>query len=207
MVKPSFDLERQHNGLVAGCDEVGRGPLAGPVVACALTFFDYDNIPQELLALINDSKKLTPVKREKIYAQLQNHKGSLLEYEVSFVAAEEIDRINILQASLKAMLNAVEALKTRPSHLLVDGRFGLKTNVPQTPVIKGDAISFSIAAASIIAKVTRDTYMTNLHQRYPQFDWASNKGYPTATHLAALKEHGPTEFHRKSFAPIKTLGV
>lgn len=183
---------------IAGIDEAGRGPWAGPVVASACI------LPDKLkIRGIDDSKKLTPLQREKIFEKLMRHEGVF--FGVGIVEAEEIDRINILQASIKAMIIAVDSLPVSPDYLLVDG-LKLPHSVPSEKIIKGDALSLSIGAASIIAKVKRDQIMDAFHQRWPQYGFHQHKGYGTEEHQAALKEHGPSEIHRMSFKPLQSLG-
>lgn len=190
----SYDKEKEneYNCRVVGTDEAGRGPLAGPVVAAAV-MLDLDDTIDE----INDSKKLTAKKRDKLY-------DIILERVVSWKAVEispaEIDEINILQASLKAMRESVEACEGW-SLVLVDGNQYIPQidHKKQLPVVKGDGTSASIAAASIIAKVTRDRIMEKYHDEYPQYDFASHKGYPTVKHREAVKKYGLSPIHRKSF--------
>jgi ribonuclease HII len=183
--------------LIAGVDEVGRGPLAGPVVAAAV-ILDSNN-PIDGLA---DSKKLTELRREKLAEEI---KLKALAWAVGRAEVEEIDRINILQASLLAMQRAVTALSTNPQHVLVDGNHCPKFHCPATAIIKGDATEPAISAASIIAKVTRDHEMVGLNEIYPGYGLDSHKGYPTKAHLDALDRLGVTPIHRKSFAPVKKL--
>lgn len=181
---------------VAGIDEAGRGPLAGPVVAAACL------VPKEtVIPYINDSKKLTPLMRQRLYQHIvQDLK---LCYAVGIVEAPEIDRINIYQATIQAMLLAIERLTVQPDYLLVDGMHVNHPLIPCLKIIKGDSLSQSIAAASIIAKETRDALMGDYHQRWPQYGFNQHKGYGTPQHLKAIEEHGPCEIHRYSFAPIK----
>lgn len=177
--------------IIAGCDEAGRGPLAGPVIAAAV-IFPNDFFCEE----INDSKKLTEKQREKLFPFiLQN----AVTYSVASVSHGMIDKINILNASLLAMKNAVEGLKILPDLVLIDGNKVFKYSVPVVPIIKGDSKSLSIAAASIIAKVIRDRIMNRLDIHYPAYNWKKNKGYPTKQHLEAVKLHGTTPLHRKTF--------
>jgi ribonuclease HII len=207
--KLSWKTERAHwkRGIfsIIGVDEAGRGPLAGPVVAAAV-FFDHDkcrNFPKSLRDL-NDSKKLAESDRERFYDLILNHARS---FGVGIVSREEIDKINILQATMKAMTIAVDeaalhlaAENISPEMLLVDGNY-FRTKLPyeyQT-VIDGDSISPLIAAASVIAKVTRDRIMVELHRIYPQYNFASNKGYGVPEHLRAIEKHGPCPEHRRSF--------
>lgn len=179
---------------MAGTDEAGRGPLAGPVVAAAVIFA---SIPQG--SLINDSKKLTPKKRESLVFEIYRKAYSV---GVGVVWPEEIDRINIHRASLKAMERAVSALSVTPDLLLVDGSFPTGLSIPQRPIISGDARSISIAAASIIAKTARDNMMEAYHGIYPEYNFASHKGYPTKEHLSALVRLGPTPIHRLTFRGV-----
>ena len=195
---PDFELENMHDGPVFGLDEVGRGPLAGPVTAACVY------IPQEAYTLpfiseIKDSKKLSDSKLERLYALITEH----FEWRVAEVSPADIDEINILQASLKAMALALEKMKTRPVHALVDGNKMPKLPCSATTVVKGDSKSVSIAAASIVAKVTRDRLMKKLHEEHPHYGWESNVGYPSAAHREAIDAHGITPYHRKSFAPVK----
>ena len=194
---PSFFLEEAlHLSPVCGIDEAGRGPLAGPVVAAAVVL-TRDNYPEG----INDSKKLTEAKRERIYEQLLE----CAEVGVGLSSVEEIDEINILQASLLAMSRAYEALPGTAKFALIDGIHAPKINVPTRTIKRGDSRSLSIAAASIIAKVTRDRLMCALALDNPEYDWASNKGYGSANHLLALRTHGAAPQHRKTFAPVKAV--
>ena len=176
----------------AGCDEAGRGCLAGDVYAAAVILPpDFRN------ELLNDSKKLTESKRYQLRTIIESE---AIAWAVGIVTAKEIDRINILRASILAMHRAVEQLKVEPQHLIVDGnKFTPYRNIPFTTVVKGDATYMSIAAASILAKTYRDDYMLTLAREYPQYDWASNKGYPTAKHRAAIREYGVTPHHRLSY--------
>ena len=201
---PDFSFENKYSYPVAGIDEAGRGPLAGPVVAGAVVILN-KNLPQELLLSLDDSKKLSPTKREKLYNLLyeQQKLGNLL-IGVGEASAQEIDDINILQATFLAMKRAFMALSEKPAAALVDGNQHPK-NFPvltQT-VIKGDSLSYSIAAASIIAKVTRDRYMAELAKKYPYFGFEKNAGYGTKAHLEGLKSYGAIErVHRFSFNPV-----
>lgn len=180
--------------LIAGVDEAGRGPLAGPVVAAACI------LPRHyILAGINDSKKLTPRKRKKIYDHLTS--DSQVIYSIARCDPSVIDRINIYQATLRCMLDAVHALKVKADYLLVDGMH-LVCDIPSEKIIKGDSLSISIAAASIIAKVTRDELMLDYHKRWPHYGFDTHKGYGTAKHIQAIQDHGPCSIHRLSFAPL-----
>lgn len=193
---PTYDLEQEFDGLICGVDEVGRGPWAGPVLTAAV-ILDPDNIPPGL----NDSKKLTAKKREALYPLIME------TATVGFGEAtvEEIDQHNILQATLMAMGRAVENLRLKPDHALVDGNQLPKLICPASCIKKGDSISLSIAAASIIAKVKRDFLMKKLGEIYPEYGWEHNAGYGTSHHQQALRLVGPSRFHRKSFAPIRNL--
>ena len=177
---------------IAGVDEVGRGPLAGPVVAAAVI------LPQDFDVLgIDDSKKLSPKKREKLFEVI---KEKALAWSVGWVGPERIDEINILEATKEAMTQAVQGLSLQPDHVLIDGNFTVRAlALPQTAIVKGDANSTSIAAASILAKVTRDRYMEEMDAVYPGYAFASNKGYGTKAHYDGLKAQGPTPIHRKTF--------
>lgn len=181
--------------IEAGLDEAGRGCLAGPVTAAAVVLpCDYHH------PWLNDSKKLTHKQRSELRTEIEKE---AVEWRVEFVESEEIDRINILNASFLAMNNAVGKLACVPDHLIVDGhmfRPGKQNKIPYACIVKGDAKYFSIAAASILAKTHRDEYMEKLHQSFPQYDWCNNKGYPTEKHRDGIREHGITPFHRKSFS-------
>jgi ribonuclease HII len=188
--------------LIAGIDEVGRGPLAGPVVAAAVI------LPHGFRhGLVDDSKKLTPDQREEIYAALTARAD--LCWAVSIVEHEEIDRCNILRASHQAMRLAVQALATLPQHALIDGLPVRPFPVPHTAIVQGDGRCKSIAAASILAKVTRDRIMVRLDAQYPSYGFAQHKGYATELHLERLKTHGPCPIHRKTFLPVaqRLLGL
>ncbi|GAB6146176.1 ribonuclease HII [Desulfocicer niacini] len=180
---------------VAGVDEAGRGPLAGPVVSAAVI------LPSGFaVAGITDSKQLTPRKRDIFFDILMEQ---ALAVSTGLATVEEIDKINILQASLLSMVRAVKGLDPGPDYLLIDGKFTIDSPLSQEAVIKGDARSISIAAASIIAKVTRDRIMKTLHEQYPQYGFDRHKGYPTAMHRAALLECGPSPVHRKTFRGVR----
>lgn len=195
----TFAIERfllsQGYATVAGTDEAGRGPLAGPVVAACVILPPLCEYQQ-----FQDSKKLSA----KTRGELAKHLVVLeAEIGVGIVSAAEIDRLNILQASLLAMRKAVERLPVLPDFLLVDGKFTVPMNLPQQALVKGDSRSASIAAASIVAKVTRDAIMEQYHLEYPQYNFASHKGYPTAEHRRVIREIGPCPIHRQSFAPVR----
>ncbi len=191
----SFEFASGHT-LICGVDEAGRGPWAGPVCAAAV-ILDQANIP----AGLNDSKKLTEAKREALFPLIM----ASADVGVGLVSAQEIDEINILQATYLAMNRAVAALKSAPTLALIDGNRAPKLTCATQAIIGGDAKSLSIAAASIIAKVTRDRLMIAMDKTYPAYGFAKHKGYGTAFHAAALAQHGPCTEHRKSFAPIKEL--
>lgn len=178
--------------IEAGCDEAGRGCLAGSVYAAAVILpSDYQN------ELLNDSKKLTAKKR---YALREEIERDAIAWAVGIVTPEEIDKINILNASFLAMHRALDQLKVRPEAVIVDGnRFNPYQDLPSTTIVKGDGKYLSIAAASILAKTYRDDYMLSLAEEYPQYDWQSNMGYPTKKHRQAIREHGITPYHRKSY--------
>ncbi|MCX8071752.1 MAG: ribonuclease HII [Candidatus Binatia bacterium] len=185
--------------LVGGCDEVGVGPLAGPVVAAVVV------IPPEIeLEGVNDSKLLTPLQRERLADSLER---LALAVGIGIVEAEEVDRMNVLRASLEAMRRAVRATRVKPEHLLVDARTVPDIDIPQTAIVDGDAISYAVAAASIVAKVKRDAIMRQWHETYPQYGFARNMGYGTPEHLRALAQYGPCPLHRRSFAPVRQLGL
>jgi ribonuclease HII len=200
---PTFELESTFIGLVAGVDEAGVGPWAGPVVAASAVFLDPPSLPSFLMNGIRDSKKLTKAKRDIFYQELINRKD--FHYGVGISSVEEIDALNILQATLLAMKRATGNLPQKPSTLLVDGRNKPAFDGLVQTLIGGDDLSYSIAAASIIAKVTRDQIMEKLAQEHPAYGWERNAGYGTREHQDALKLHGVTAHHRKSYAPIKAL--
>jgi ribonuclease HII len=187
-------VRKEGYNLIAGIDEVGRGPLAGPVVAAAVI------LPESFTLLgLDDSKKLTAKRREEYFDYIQEKATAI---GIGIIEAEEIDTINIYEATKKAMLAAVRQLHTSPDFLLIDA-MKLVTPYPSESIIKGDAKSISIAAASVIAKVTRDRIMVGLDEEYPQYHFAKNMGYGTQEHLEAIKKYGILPFHRKSFAPVK----
>ncbi|HYC52863.1 MAG TPA: ribonuclease HII [Gemmatimonadaceae bacterium] len=194
------DLRIQHGPLIAGVDEVGRGPLAGPVVACAVV------MPPERRAMpgVNDSKQLTAKKREKLVLKIRDN---ALGIGIGAASVREIDRLNILQASILAMRRALRRLPVTPNHVLIDGRALRTLEVQHTAVVHGDARCYSIACASIVAKITRDRVMHALSPRYPQYRWENNVGYSTANHLRGIAEHGITPHHRRSFLPCSQLSL
>jgi ribonuclease HII len=199
---PTFDIENEYPGMiVAGVDEAGRGPLCGPVIAAAVIF---TNARQYLFSqhgiVINDSKQMTQAQREAAYEWITQN----TIWTTGQCSPVEIDEINILQASLLAMTRAVNTLPRRQDFVLVDGN-KMPAGMTGRAIVKGDTKSISIAAASIVAKVTRDRIMRELARKYPQYGWDKNAGYPTAAHLAAINAHGINEYYRKTFAPIKNL--
>lgn len=189
-------LEENQDALICGIDEVGRGPLAGPVVTCAVIL----NKNHHFTGL-NDSKKLSAKQRHLIEGQLLN---DVYAYAYGYASVEEIDRINIYEATKLAMLRAIEGLAVKPSHILVDA-MTLDIDIPQTSLIKGDARSVSIAAASVLAKEHRDQYMRDLGEKYPGYGFENNVGYGTQQHLDGIKKYGVLAEHRKTFEPIKSL--
>lgn len=189
-----FENELYENGIkyIAGIDEVGRGPLVGPVVTAAVI------LPREFYdERINDSKKLTEKKRELLYDVIMENAVSV---GIGISSEDVIDKINILEATKKAMIEAVNNLSVKPEHLLIDA-VKLNIDIPQTPIIKGDAKSESIAAASIVAKVTRDRMMIELDKEHPEYDFKHNKGYGTKKHIEAIEKYGILKEHRKTFSP------
>lgn len=193
MLKPYLHKEL----IEAGCDEAGRGCLAGPVYAAAVILpSDFTN------DLLNDSKQLSEKQRYQLRDVIERE---ALAWAVGVVTNEEIDKINILRASILAMHRAVAQLKVRPQHLLIDGnRFSPYEDIPHTTVVKGDATYMSIAAASILAKTYRDDYMLKIHQEFPQYHWDSNKGYPAPIHREAIRQYGTTPYHRMTFNLLGT---
>jgi ribonuclease HII len=207
-MKPDLKEEKilWKNGLkrVAGLDEAGRGPLAGPVTAAAVIIL---NAKYKILATklkeVNDSKKLSPKKREELYWLIVKNKN--IDWAVGIISEKVIDKINILNATKLAMLKAVKKLGREPDFLVLDGNMKLKSEIAQKSIIKADAKVFSVAAASILAKVTRDRIMLAYHKKYPQYRFDLHKGYGTKLHAALLKQYGPCKIHRRSFAPVKYL--
>ena len=198
---PDFVFENLHGRtegkIICGVDEVGRGPLAGPVVAAAVIL--PDNMPDVVACEINDSKKMLQTSRERLSLWLHAH----AQISIAEASVEEIDRINILQASLLAMRRAMDGLGVVIDMALIDGNRCPQTSCKAVPIIKGDSKSLSIAAASIVAKVMRDALMTQLAIDYPAYGWERNMGYGTAHHLMALRQFGATTWHRQSFAPVR----
>ena len=194
---PNFEYEREiwaKGKIPAGVDEAGRGPLAGPVVAAAVVLPDDCEIPG-----LDDSKKLSHSKRETLCEEI---KSLALSYAIGIVEPDEIDRINILRAALLAMEISVKKLITKPDYLLIDGNQRTSLMLMQETIVKGDSKSCSIAAASILAKVTRDSIMEEYHSIYPEYNFGSHKGYPTKEHYKAIREHGPCPIHRRSFKGV-----
>lgn len=193
----AFEKRARERGFsrIAGIDEAGRGPLAGPVVSAAVLLTS--SFP---VSGITDSKKITPKKRTDLYEKIYEHAVSI---GIGIVDAVEIDRINILKAALLSMAIAAENLNPLPDCLLIDGQFQILSDLPQEPITRGDEQSISIAAASIVAKVTRDRMMERYHQEYPQFGFSKHKGYPTKAHKEAIKKFGCCPIHRKSFRGVK----
>ncbi|MBO7215767.1 MAG: ribonuclease HII [Clostridia bacterium] len=197
----NWDIENQaknegHN-IICGCDEAGRGPLAGPVFAAAVILPHGIDIPA-----LNDSKKLTEKQREKLFDIITE---TAVDYAIASASVEEIEEINILNASMLAMKRAIESLKTKPDYALIDGNIARGFDVEARPVIKGDALSPSIAAASILAKVSRDRHCMEMDKEYPESGFAKHKGYATKDHREAVLKHGASPVHRKSFLK-KLLG-
>lgn len=182
--------------LVAGVDEAGRGPLAGPVVAAACILGE-----GVFIEGVNDSKQLTAEKRDQLFHTITNHPQ--ITYAVGIVDEKEIDKINILQATFKAMRIAVAGLKTPPDFLLIDGHMALTGSAPSQSIVKGDSLSQSIAAASIIAKYTRDVMMVEFGKKWSVYGFEKHKGYATEEHLEAIRTHGPCDIHRMSFSPMR----
>jgi len=197
---PDFAVEAALGGRVAGIDEAGRGPWAGPVIAAAVVL-DGSSLPNELSTGLDDSKKLTRPAREGLYGRLTAHAA----IGVGAASVDEIDTLNILAATLLAMRRAVEALPIRPDHAIVDGNRAPQLDIPHRCIVGGDGRALSIAAASVVAKVTRDRIMADLAAEHPEYGWDRNAGYGTKQHSAALAAHGVTRHHRRSFAPVARL--
>jgi ribonuclease HII len=192
------DLRRERGPLLAGVDEVGRGPLAGPVVACAVI------MPPDMRAIagVDDSKKLTAEQRTRLAVKIRER---ALDWALGAASVSEIERLNIYQASVLAMRRALSRLKLEPNHVVIDGKPMRTLPIQHTAVVHGDARCFSIACASIIAKVTRDALMVRLARRYPVYTWERNVGYTTRAHIAGLDAHGITPHHRRSFFRVSQL--
>lgn len=188
------ELRKKGITLIAGVDEVGRGPLVGPVVTACVILPEKFDLPH-----LTDSKKLTEKRREILYKEIQEQ---ALGIGIGIVDNEEIDRINILNATKKAMKMAINNCKVKPEHVLIDA-VKLDIDIPTTSIIKGDLKSITISAASVIAKVTRDHMLYELDEKYPMYDFKHNKGYPTKKHIEAIKEYGIIKEHRRSYSPVK----
>ena len=203
---PNFNIEQEYNQPVIGIDEVGRGPLAGPVVSCACIFFD-THLTNNELYFIDDSKKLSKKKRTLAIKEIFNlQKLNKIEFSLGMANVAEIDKYNILEATKISMFRAVKKLNKSATQLIIDGKIDLQLeNYPSRGIIKGDQKSYSIAAASIIAKIHRDRYMNFLSYEYPSYGWSANAGYGTKKHIEEIKKKGITIHHRKSFEPIKSL--
>ena len=193
LLKYEHELYEQGYNLIAGCDEAGRGPLCGPVVAAAVI------LPKDYkLEGLNDSKQLSEKKRDKFFEII---KKDAISYGISIIDAKTIDEVNIYEASRMAMLDAISKLSVKPDFIITDAMPLNKEN--SMPIIHGDALSITIAAASVLAKVTRDQIMYELDKKYPMYDLAHNKGYPTKKHLEALEKYGTCKYHRFSYGPVK----
>lgn len=202
--RPDISFEDRFDGIVCGLDEAGRGPLAGPVVA-ACVYIPAAARRESFWSQVNDSKKLSGKKRVALYDLIVSH----THYGIAEASTQEIDEINILQASLLAMSRSLDAMSSsfsiNPALALVDGNRAPKLSCAVQTVVKGDSISLSIAAASILAKVTRDRIMNDLCRKFPVYGWSRNAGYGTAEHLQAINDHGVTNHHRRSFAPVRAV--
>jgi len=203
---PDFSIEEKFNGPVIGLDEVGRGPLAGPVISCGCHFKNY-TILNQIKDYIGDSKKLSEKKRELSFKFLQNlKKEGIVDFHLGIANVEEIDNINILEATKLSMKRVVDKFNLNNAHLIIDGNFSLNyQSYKEQSIIKGDNKSLSIAAASIIAKVHRDRLMKKLSIKFQDFGWEKNAGYGTKMHIENIYRLGPTIHHRKTFEPIKSL--
>ena len=203
---PNFDIEKKYSQPVIGIDEVGRGPLAGPVVSCAFIFFDM-HLNNEKLFFIDDSKKLSLKKRIIAIKEINKLKfQNKIKFSLGMASVIEIDKYNILEATKISMCRAVRKLNQSPTQLIIDGKIDLQLEkYPSRGIIKGDQKSYSIAAASIIAKIHRDRYMNFLSNKHPIYEWSSNAGYGTKKHIKEIHNKGITKHHRKSFEPIKSL--
>ncbi|MDD3123248.1 MAG: ribonuclease HII [Candidatus Izemoplasmatales bacterium] len=192
-------LLKEGFSFICGCDEAGRGPLAGPVVAGAVILN-----PKDLIEGLNDSKQLSKAKREFLYEEIVKR---ALAYQIAYISNEEIDRVNIYQASKIAMLNAISRLDITPDFILSDAMPLHEANIPYLAIVKGDTLSASIAAASILAKVSRDHFMEELGKKYPLYGFEKHKGYPTKEHVLAINTYGILPIHRKTYEPVKSLLV
>ena len=200
-----FSIENTIEGPVIGLDEVGRGPLAGPVVSCGVVYNSYETLESKVP--ITDSKKLTVKQRLNLFKYFQKlKKENILKYYLGLATVEEIDHLNILEATKLSMKRVIDKFNNSTLSIIIDGNFKLNyNNINEKSIIGGDKISISIATASIIAKVHRDRLMAILDSKYRDFGWKQNAGYGTKKHIDAIKKNGPTNFHRKSFEPIKSL--
>tara|TARA_B100001029_G_C15039875_1_gene442814 strand:- start:534 stop:1154 length:621 start_codon:yes stop_codon:yes gene_type:complete len=200
-----FSIEHSIKGLVIGLDEVGRGPLAGPVISCGVMYNSYKNLNSNIP--ITDSKKLSKKQRKELFEFFQNlKKENILEYHLGLATVEEIDKLNILGATKLSMKRVIDKFSISHASVIIDGNFKLNYNkINERSIIGGDNISISIATASIIAKVHRDRLMGILDSKYRYFGWKQNAGYGTKKHIEAIKEKGVSNFHRKTFEPIKSL--
>ena len=203
---PDFEIEKSLKGTVIGVDEVGRGPLAGPVVSCACTFKNY-KIDKKFIDKIDDSKKISYKNRIKIFKIIQNLKDNKeINYSLGFATVEEIDSHNILEATKLSMIRAINKLNFKKGNIIFDGKMKLNIkNFISKDIVKGDNKSISIATSSIIAKIHRDRYMRFLSLKFPNYNWEQNAGYGTKKHIDEIYKNGITDYHRKSFEPIKTL--
>ena len=200
-----FSIENTIEGPVIGLDEVGRGPLAGPVVSCGVVYNSYETLESKVP--ITDSKKLTVKQRLNLFKYFQKlKKENILKYYLGLATVKEIDHLNILEATKLSMKRVIDKFNNSTLSIIIDGNFKLNyNNINEKSIIGGDKISLSIATASIIAKVHRDRLMAILDSKYQDFGWKQNAGYGTKKHIDAIKKSGPTNFHRKSFEPIKSL--
>ncbi len=193
LLKFEHELENDGYKVIAGADEVGRGPLAGPVVTCAC-IMPLNN--EYLIDGVWDSKKLTPKKREELFNKIID---KAIDYSIEFISEKEIDDINILNATKKCMANSINNLKVKPDVVIVDALDNLDTKAKIFPLIHGDVLSYSVGCASILAKVTRDRFMEDLAKQYPEYGFESHKGYGTKAHIEAIKKYGACPIHRKTF--------
>jgi len=203
---PDFEIEKSLKGTVIGVDEVGRGPLAGPVVSCACTYKNYE-IDKKFIDKIDDSKKISYKNRIKIFKIIQYLKDNKeINYSLGFATVEEIDSHNILEATKLSMIRAINKLNFKKGNIIFDGKMKLNIkNFISKDIVKGDNKSISIATSSIIAKIHRDRYMRFLSLKFPNYNWEQNAGYGTKRHIDEIYKNGITDYHRKSFEPIKTL--
>ena len=203
---PDFEIEKSLEGTVIGVDEVGRGPLAGPVVSCACTYKNYE-VDKKFIDKIDDSKKISYKNRIKIFKIIQNLKDNKeINYSLGFATVEEIDSHNILEATKLSMIRAINKLNFKKGNIIFDGKMKLNIkNFISKDIVKGDNKSISIATSSIIAKIHRDRYMKFLSLKFPNYNWEQNAGYGTKRHIDEIYKNGITDYHRKSFEPIKTL--